>query len=519
LKSWALGIVFLAVFATISMLLPSAKSSDPMTVRIEKLTSNTFDDCRPSVFVDSFGKVHIAWTGGPNFWSDLAIYYAYKSATGWEIEQVPKVPNSRVNMNPSLFIDSRGRPHIAWISNPYSGGIPYGWDVWYAVKDGDTWVMEQITHWEADIHYVKLFLDSSDNPHLAWDARYYYGLWGVHYATKIGGTWTIETVDNADDATPSLFVDSSGIPHMLWCHIHSGLFEPGYGVKMGGGWIIETIQGLPGSSLSSGERQLYVDQYGQPHIAISREISPSHGELYYGKKTGGSWSFSHIQDSWMNWNMIPSVFLDSAGIPYVAWVTNGAENSDIYVAIMQEENWYVVNVSETTINEYWPSLFVDASSHVHLAWHSPDEGLGEAEVYYAMVSLAPIAATIDINPDTLNLKSKGKWITAYIELPEGYDVADINVSSILLNGTVPAELRPTAIGDYNSDGIPDLMVKFDRQATVNLILQNCDLTGMFGTATLTVTGNLNDGTLFMGSDTIKIVMPMPKGMPKGTFDR
>jgi sugar lactone lactonase YvrE len=130
-----------------------------------------------------------------------------------------------------------------------------------------------------------------------------------------------------------------------------------------------------------------------------------------------------------------------------------------------------------------------------------------------------IPASINIDPDSLNLRSSGNWITSYIQLQQGYNVADINVSTMMLNDTVPAALKPTAVGDYNNDGIPDLMVKFDRQATVDLILRNCDLTGMFGTATLTVTGTLNDGTLFMGSDTIKIVMPMPKGAPKGTFDR
>jgi len=44
-----------------------------------------------------------------------------------------------------------------------------------------------------------------------------------------------------------------------------------------------------------------------------------------------------------------------------------------------------------------------------------------------------IIAIIDINPDTLNLKSKGNWITAYIELPEDYTVADIGIDSIILS--------------------------------------------------------------------------------------
>jgi parallel beta-helix repeat protein len=115
------------------------------------------------------------------------------------------------------------------------------------------------------------------------------------------------------------------------------------------------------------------------------------------------------------------------------------------------------------------------------------------------------AATVDIDPDTLNLKSQGKWITASIELPEGYDVADINVSTMLSNGTVPVDPNaPTAIGDYDGDGIPDLMVKFNRTAVSNLILSQGIMTG---NVTLTITGQLHDGTVFKGSAVIAARMP------------
>jgi hypothetical protein len=117
---------------------------------------------------------------------------------------------------------------------------------------------------------------------------------------------------------------------------------------------------------------------------------------------------------------------------------------------------------------------------------------------------AVISAQVDVDPDALNLRSKGGWITAYIELPEGYDVADINVSTTMLNDTIPAELSPTAIDDYDNDGVPDLMVKFNRTAVSELILSE----GIkYGNVTLTITGKLNDGTVFDGSDIIRVRMP------------
>lgn len=114
-----------------------------------------------------------------------------------------------------------------------------------------------------------------------------------------------------------------------------------------------------------------------------------------------------------------------------------------------------------------------------------------------------INATINLDPNTLNLKSKGKWITCRIELPEGYDVNDIDVSTIMLNGVVPAQSRPIGIGDTDGDGVAELMVKFSRSA-VQALLTPGDETE------LTVSGELTDGTIFEGTDTIRVIKPGKK---------
>ncbi|MEM2983095.1 MAG: hypothetical protein QXH17_08035 [Candidatus Bathyarchaeia archaeon] len=81
-----------------------------------------------------------------------------------------------------------------------------------------------------------------------------------------------------------------------------------------------------------------------------------------------------------------------------------------------------------------------------------------------------LVASVDIDPDTLNLASSGKWITVYIELPSSYDLNKIDRSSITLtiDGSVFKAVAgaPFAVGDYDRDGVPDLIVKFNRTEIV-----------------------------------------------------
>jgi len=116
-----------------------------------------------------------------------------------------------------------------------------------------------------------------------------------------------------------------------------------------------------------------------------------------------------------------------------------------------------------------------------------------------------IPATIDVDPNTLNLKSRGKWITTYIELPKGGDVNDIDVSTVKISRIdgvqlatpIYAEAHPTSVGDEDSDGIPDRMVKFSRPAVQEVVEG--------GDTEITVTGKLTTGQAFEGSDTILVI--------------
>jgi len=135
--------------------------------------------------------------------------------------------------------------------------------------------------------------------------------------------------------------------------------------------------------------------------------------------------------------------------------------------------------------------------------------------YPVDIELPLIPATLDIDPDTLNPESQGNFVTAYVELPELWDVVDIDVSTVKLAvegeaAAVSAESHPTEVGDYDNDSIPDRMVKFDRAAVIALV---ADVAAP-STVTFTVSGIVDPpGRTFAGSDTVRLVDPEPESSP------
>jgi len=122
------------------------------------------------------------------------------------------------------------------------------------------------------------------------------------------------------------------------------------------------------------------------------------------------------------------------------------------------------------------------------------------------ITVVPVVPSkLDIDPDTLNLGRKGKWITAYIEPPKGYNLSNIDVNSIRLNGTIPVDpSAPIGKGDYDNDTIPDITVKLNRTLVSEYIISEGI---MRGNVTLTISGQFNDGTIFEGDDMIRVRMP------------
>ena len=104
---------------------------------------------------------------------------------------------------------------------------------------------------------------------------------------------------------------------------------------------------------------------------------------------------------------------------------------------------------------------------------------------------SPIFAEARIVPRSINLASKGKWITSYIWLPEDCNVTDIDPNSVLLE----YEIKPE---QFSVDEQAQLATARFSREEVQAILEVGDID-------LTITGRLTGGTPFEAKDSIRVI--------------
>jgi DNA-binding beta-propeller fold protein YncE len=145
----------------------------------------------------------------------------------------------------------------------------------------------------------------------------------------------------------------------------------------------------------------------------------------------------------------------------------------------------------------------------HLLFVGNGNGVGTSVSVYGFAALPELTAAVEVHPETLNLRSNGKdhSITVLVEganVPRiaAHDPAQLTLSP---SGGAPVAATPHPAwgeADWNRNGVPDLLVKFDRQELASSIAGAALAGGLDLSRPVALT--LSAGGVEVGTDLIRV---------------
>jgi len=124
--------------------------------------SGWLEEGQSALTIDAAGQPHIACYLRP-YNQPGQLYYAVRSASGWEVEAVDGGAGQDVGRFVSLALDTAGRPHLSYY-DAASGALKYAW------RDAAGWHVQTVYgDQQTDVgQYTALLLDGAGRPIISY---------------------------------------------------------------------------------------------------------------------------------------------------------------------------------------------------------------------------------------------------------------------------------------------------------------------------------------------------------------
>ena len=284
----------------------------------------------------------------------------------------------------AIVRDSTGRLWTVYHRNV--SGLGGNIFVAYSDNDGATWTEEAVTNISGDQYGASIAIDSSGYVHVAWAGTgwgTYTARYSIQYRKRTSSWQTQEAVTNIDSnqSPPSIAVDSFGYVHVAW-------HGQGWGVNTGAqniqyrkrtsSW--QAQESVTDSASSQGFVPIAIDSSNYVHVAWYGQgwgTNTGRNNIQYRKRTS-SWQAQESVTDISSHQYLACIDVDSSNYVHVAWYGQGWGD---YTAVDQIQyrkrtsSWQtqeaVTNINATQLN---PSVVVDSSNYVHVAWYGQGWG-------------------------------------------------------------------------------------------------------------------------------------------------
>ncbi len=346
------------------------------TSSVGGISNNEESSLAPSIAMDDSGIPIVAWENY-NSSANSEIYVKQFDGINWVDVGVGSssgggISNtSGISIQASLALDGLGCPFVAWCEYMSENS-----EIYVKKFDGIHWVDVGvgsssgggISDNSGYSVYPSLSLDDSGNPAVAWfDATS--GNWEIYLKRFNGSDW-VDVGDNSSSGGgisnnsgysvyPSLSLDDSGNPEVAWSDATSGNWEIYIKRFDGTAWVDVGGNSSSGGGISNSvgeslQPSLALDGSGNPVVACNDNTSGNY-EIYVKRFNGSDWvdvgdnlsSGGGISNN-SGYSVYPSLSLDDAGNPIVAWEDETSGNGEIYVRRFNGTDWVDVGVGSSS---------------------------------------------------------------------------------------------------------------------------------------------------------------------------
>ncbi|MFQ6129008.1 MAG: hypothetical protein ACE5QW_08925 [Thermoplasmata archaeon] len=455
----------------------------------------------PDIAIDSLNRPHVLYCPPGEVW------YGFRANLTWNLELVTETVGGGICG--TMALNEEDNPHLNFYIP--SKDLPLSYR--YAYKKGGSWHFLPVVDDAADME-----IDSEGATHAVigrWDPSGSRRILLSHVTLR-DINWTIEDVDtlspsgNMGSAWASLQLDGNDNPHILYYADTIG--EVRYAYRENGTWKIEVVDVIGNIQIVGRQGSLALDSRGRPHASYYVRLGKFDAEIRYATHGDVDWYIESVDRG-----SFPSIDMNySGGLTLLyRWgqpinPDNTSFDSDLIYATRNNDSWaketvfdghqYIEPRLDIRVTQF-PTFERDSCGNPHVVFYlSRWEGMdgSNSGVYYATNGEpcppepeSEPSVSLDIDPNTLNLKSRGRWITAYLAV-ENASVEDIDISSILLQDTLVPERY-----DYQDDV---LMLKFDRQELQSVLV-------IGESVEIKIGGKWKDGTEFEAYDCIRVINP------------
>ena len=312
---------------------------------------------------------------------DLGLMYVHWDGSQWIYEAVQESLGVKIKGTSgsiSLELDGLGYPHIG-----NTGGPAYIW------KDDAGWHREAgIDPGTHDIDWVSLRLDSKGYPHMAYNDKYYDGVYdnyAVKYCYKDEVGWHVQLIASYSNTTAnggygvSLVLDSLDLPHIVYSWGDSfvnGHISVGYAYKdTSGAWHKEYFD-YPGNVWAH-YPNVEIDDSGR--VVVVYGFGSADIDLRWGYRDASGWHCEWV-DTVTGGEVGMTLY---KGEPYI--VSGG---SDYWVHLIWRDSsaWHSDKIDTFTTGSILLSshgIVVDHNGYIHVSYRRSLEGLDSDRMWYA----------------------------------------------------------------------------------------------------------------------------------------